>query len=99
MNLTANQQFKALKALADDAYLSMDLDGSWFVNLPHVEIKHGSILSGFGEHKETPEGAIASCFAELTRLPIDQYVVIDSMSKDRKAFRWNDFMWEQVKED
>ena len=99
MKLTTKEKFRALKVLSHDTHIGMTDDGSWYVNVPHVEVKKGSILASASSFGDTVEYAINSCFDDLTTLPHDKYVVKNAMSKkDRKAFLWNGFMWEQIDE-
>jgi len=90
------QKLQALQSLAITS-IRMRSPGNWYVS-HSIEVKDGSLLKGtYGEGKN-PQEAILNDWNLLTNLREDQYLVINAMSKDRKAIKWNGFMWDKVYE-
>lgn len=96
--MTTNQKMLALQALADswDAAVMIRKDGSWYVHLSHVERKEGGVISSGCGTAATPDEAIDQCWAWAT--DPKYYMVRNAHGDDRRAFRWNGFMWEEVRE-
>lgn len=70
----------------------------WYVS-QRIEIKDGPCLLGSYGNGYTPQEALEDHWETLTtRLKPDQYLVIRGLSDDRKAVRWNGFMWADVHE-
>lgn len=70
----------------------------WYVE-QQIEVKDGSILCGTYGNGFTPEEAILDHWQKLvTDLPRDQYLVVRAYRDERRAVRWNGFMWEDVPE-
>ena len=99
--MTWEQQFAAMKALCGigDCALHMRSPGEWYVSLRGVEVKDGAVLRGAGSSGKSPEEAVMQTWSNIaTNLPSDRYLVIGAMRDDRRAVRWNGFMWEDVAE-
>lgn len=92
------QKFTAILALGPSACLRMRGDGSWYVADGHIEVHEGSMLSSPTQAGGTPEAAVNEAWQQLTDLKPGQYLVIHVMTDERRAFRWNGFMWQDVKE-
>lgn len=91
------QKAHALAALADLS-LRCRKAGDWYVN-QDVEIKNGSILEGSYGNGSTPTAAIHNHWRQLVEeLPPDQYLVVRAHRDERRAVRWNGFMWAEVVE-
>lgn len=91
------QKLYALNALAE-AKLLMRKPGDWYVS-QSAEIKNGAVLEGSYGNVASPEEAVEDHWETLTRLAPGQYIVVRAFRDDRKAVRWNGFMWEAVIED
>jgi hypothetical protein len=99
MNLDWQQKLAAMMSIAPDAHLKMKEPGSWYLALPGVEIKSGSVLRSANGRGDTPEAAILDGWDHLTiRLGPTEYVVTAAMRDDRRSYRWNGFMWAAVEE-
>lgn len=92
------QKFAAILALGPQACLRMRSDGSWYVADDHIEVKQGAMLCSPSQAGSTPEKAIHECWEQLTDLKNCEYLVAGGNREDRKAFKWNGFMWADVKE-
>jgi len=90
------QKLYALNAIAETS-LKMRKPGDWYVS-QSVEIKDGSVLVGSYGNGITPEEAINDHWDILTSLPHGKYLIARAHRDDRKAIRWNGFMWETVNE-
>jgi hypothetical protein len=65
----------------------------WYVS-QRVEIKEKSILRSVCGNGDTPEKAISDHWDQATKnLGPDEYLVINVGSDNRRAIRWNGFMW------
>ena len=92
------EKLEALNALAECS-LKMRKPGDWYVS-QSVEVKNGGMLEGRYGNGETPELAIHNHWSELTELlKAGEYLVIKAYGDNRKAVKWNGFMWQDVKED
>ncbi len=92
------QKLWALDALAGAGRLIMRQPGDW-CSSHSVEIKQRSTLTGGAGNGPTPQEAIEDEWANLTeRLGSDQYLVLRAPCDDRRAVRWNGFMWADVPE-
>lgn len=94
--MTWEEKFAACQALGD-AVLRMRKPGDWYVD-QHAEIKDGCILKGEYGNGATPEAAALDHFEKLTALAPGEYVVTRAMGADRRAVRWNGYMWASVQE-
>jgi len=93
------QKALALHSLSGTFNFSLHLreDGTWFVNLTGIERKEGRCLSSGCQVAKTPEQAIEGCWAWATES--GYYLVKGASSDDRRAFKWNGFMWEEIEEE
>lgn len=71
-------------------------NGTWYVQHSGVERKEGSCLSGSLQNGDTPEEAIEQCWKWATNP--DYYLVKDAYKPERRAVKWNGFMWEDTQE-
>lgn len=71
--------------------------GNWYVSHKGVERKEGGCLSGGCTIADTPEQAIEECWDWAT--DPNYYLVKGAYSDNRKAFKWNGFMWEEIEEE
>ena len=70
----------------------------WYVS-QKIDIKDGGCLVGSYGNGNTPQEAIEDHWEVLTtKLNRDQYIVVRGLSDERKAVRWNGFMWADVPE-
>ena len=99
MRMNWQQKLSAVQALCGtfNVAVRMRNPGDWYVN-DCTEIKDGSILRGEYGNGATPEQAVEDHWDILTNLPHEQYIVVRAAREDRRAVRWNGFMWEDVAE-
>jgi hypothetical protein len=97
MEMTWEQKFVALNMLAKCS-LEMRKPSDWFVGQA-IEKKVGDMLEAVFGEGTNPAGAVLDHWLRVTNLKEGEYLVINSMDKEnRKAYKWNGFMWEQVDE-
>lgn len=89
------QKLHALNALGECKIL-MRKPGDWYVS-QGTEVKNKGMLEGRFGNGASPEEAIENHWSELTELVHGEYIVIHPRG-ERKAVKWNGFMWEDVKE-
>lgn len=78
---------------------SQVIPDGWMASLGLIEVGGDGFLTGLSSHRETPEEAVLDLWDEATTLPKDKFLVRHAMSdKHRKCFRWDQFMWIEVKE-
>ena len=97
MELTWEQKMAALNALSPCS-LIMRKPGDWYVQ-QDTDIKDKSILRGEYGNGETPEEAVNDHWGRLTTITPPLYIVARASRDDRKAVRWNGFMWDSVREE
>jgi hypothetical protein len=98
MELTWLLKFKIIRALTSgETSLLMRDDGSWYLHQSGVERKEGGCLSGGCDSGRSPEEATEQHWKWIT--DPKYYIVIGAMSEQRRAVRWNGFMWEDVVEE
>jgi len=93
-------QIKAAKLNAlSEIEIKMRGVDDWYVH-QSVEVKKGGFLKSAYGNGATPEEAINSHWKHLVEdLPSDEYLVTNAYDDgNRKAVRWNGFMWEEVRE-
>jgi hypothetical protein len=87
-----------IQALSSSVSLHMRKPEDWYVHSSGLEIKLGATLrSPYGDGK-TPEMAVNALWDQLTGLSEDQYIVLNAYQTNRRAIRWNGWMWQDVKE-
>jgi hypothetical protein len=100
------EKIEALASLESDIAIRYRPEGTvcagnqdhiWYIT-QSVDVKKGSILHGRYGNGETPEEAIEDHWNRLTELEEDEYLVIHAGAMNRKAVKWNGFMWKEVKE-
>jgi hypothetical protein len=69
----------------------------WYVQ-QRVEIKDGGTLCGAYGNGRTPQDAIEDHWRCLVEQLGDRYLVVNAGGEDRRAVRWNGFMWAAVRE-
>jgi len=89
-----DEQWEAINALAE-ASLKKDMNGKWYVS-QRVDIGGDGMLSGFTGRGVTPELAIAEHWRLLTGVEEGKYLVLNAASENRKHYRWNKFMWQEL---
>jgi hypothetical protein len=95
------QKFQAMVSLipfSGSAAIHMRKPGDWYFSLPGVEIKQGGCLLSAHGNGTTPEAAVNDLWQQYTTIPKEQYLVINSYGENRRAIKWNGFMWEDVHE-
>lgn len=96
--MTWEQKLAAFQALGEVS-LKMRAPGDWYVS-SRVEVKQGSMLAGTYGNGPTPEAAVLDHWRQLVdELPPREYLVTDAYRPNRKAVKWNGFMWQEVHED
>lgn len=94
------QKARALAALSPDiAGFSIHIRdaGDWYATCKGVEIANGRFLSRPTSSGANPEEAVNDLWKQFTDIGAD-WLVINAMGPDRRAVRWNGFMWEPFKE-
>lgn len=96
------QKFAAINALCRGvgASLKMRNPGDWYVSIP-VEIGDGHFLTTIGGSISAPSpvDAVEEAWNSLTRdLKPTERIIVGAGSPDRRAVRWNGFMWVDVPE-
>jgi hypothetical protein len=65
----------------------------WYIS-QGIEVANGRFLTGTYGNGYTPQEAIENHWKVLVdELPAGEWLVIRAMSEDRRAVRWNGFMW------
>lgn len=90
------QKLYALNSLGECKIL-MRKPGDWYVS-QSTEVKNNGMLEGRYGNGCTPQEAIVNHWERLTELAEHEYIIIHAGREDRKAVKWNGFMWEAVKE-
>ena len=89
------QKLEACQAMGDIS-LKMRKPGDWYVNHSGVERREGSCLSsGCVTGAKTPEDAVNQHWLWLT---CPGYYLVQNAFSNRRAFRWNGFMWKEIEE-
>ena len=93
--MTWQQKAQAIMALVgwQDFSLHLREDGTWYV-LTGASRREGIMLSSGYDIEPTPEKAIEHYWDWLT--DTKYYVVLKASSPDRRAVKWNGFMWQDV---
>lgn len=86
----------ALDALAE-IEVKIRKPGDWYVS-QNVEIKDGSMLRSVCGSGSTPQEAIENHWHDVTDDLGPRYLVVHACGNDRRAVRWNGFMWAEVRE-
>jgi hypothetical protein len=94
--MTYEQKFAALGALWFAPALHMQKPGDWYVLWTGVERREGGCLSSGCVSEATPELAVEAKWEWAT--DPRYYLVINAMRDNRRAVKWNGFMWEDVDE-
>lgn len=99
MEMTWTQKALALQALVGWYNFSLKLreNESWYVEHTGLGRKEGCCLSGGCQNGKTPNEAVEQCWRWAT--DPDYYLVLNATSKNRRAVRWNGFVWEDVVEE
>ncbi len=68
----------------------------WYIQ-QRTEVGGDGCLTGQYGNGETPERAIIDHWNKLVNdLPSDRYLVVGGSSANRKQYRWNGYMWEDL---
>lgn len=95
--MTYEQMMYALKAICNDVSVGIRRPGDWYVTMQNVERKENGCLSSGCDSGKSPECAITSRWIWATSS--EHYLVINAYKANRRAVKWNGFMWEDVEED
>lgn len=72
---------------------------AWYAGCAKVEIKDNGIMRGGWGNGNTPQEAIEDYWRYLTELKPHEYVLVRAYDDaQRRAVRWNGFMWADVQE-
>lgn len=98
--MTWEQKLVAMKVLCGEVSLEMRKPGDWYVRVRCREVKYGDVLESTGGNGATPEEAVNDDWRELVEeLSADRFIVINAYGgSERRAVRWNGFMWETLSE-
>lgn len=72
-------------------------DGSWYIQHTGLHRRENHALSGGCQSADSPEEAMNDCWVWAT-CP-RYYLVLAGGGTDRRAVKWNGFMWEDVSEE
>jgi len=92
-------QMKAL-ALNTLSPLTIHIRGidDWYTTF-HVEIKKGGVLEGCCGNGKGPQQSIEDLWQKcVDGLQPGEYLVIDAYGPNRKAYKWNSFLWSPITE-
>jgi len=96
--MTWQQKLAALQCLGDCS-LKMREPGDWYVSQSRVEVGGDGMLAGSYGNGETPVVAVTDHWRVLVdELPVGKHLVLGASSDDRRAVRWNGYMWADVQE-
>lgn len=84
-------QAMALRSLAGSLALCVREDGTWYVNLPNVELRKGGLLVTPTQKGADPHEAIVAAWNDYGAS--DAVVVVSRPGYPRRVLRWNTFMW------
>ena len=96
-HLTWEEKLHACQALSECA-IRMRKPGDWYVDT-YVEVRDGPILHGIYGNGGGPIAAIENHWDCMTNLQPGQYLVAHAGRDNRRAVRWNGFMWAAVDEE
>lgn len=91
--MTWEEMFAAIAALGGDPSLRMRKPGDWYVLQGRVEVKHRSTLESRYGNGTTPAAAVVDHWQKLTTLAPGEVIVVNAFTDDRRAVRWNGYMW------
>lgn len=95
--MTWEEKFEALNCLAPGR-LIMRKPGDWYISRG-IEVTSDSspVLKGMYGNGTSPEQTILNDWDVLVdSIKPDEYLVVSAGSVDRKHFRWNGFMWNEL---
>lgn len=93
-----NQKALALNALGWHEFaIKIRDNGEWYA-VCGAEIRDGPVLVSTFGNGATPSAAIDALWDRVTCLPPGQYLVMKAGTAERRAVRWNGFMWAHVDE-
>jgi hypothetical protein len=90
--MTPEQIVTALDALGEDLVVHCNGERAW-VAFRGVEIANGTALEGVMGRGQTINAAIQDLWDKIRSLPADRWLVLGAHSDNRRAVRWNGFMW------
>jgi hypothetical protein len=96
------QMTQAILALEGSFHFSISPreDGSWYVSNTNASIRTGGCLRGVSGNGEHPLSAIEAHWTQLTELKPGEYIVLSAIGgRQRRAVKWNGFMWADVNEE
>jgi len=96
--LTFQQKARALEALGHLS-IQLDVNDEWFVHQPTVDIGNGSLLRSVASRGDSPMAAVESCWLEVTNLKREEYIRVSRSDVNHlvSKYRWNGFMWSEVR--
>lgn len=94
--MTWEEKLQACQALGEVS-LKMRKPGDWYVS-QNIEVKSGGVLHSVYGNGSTPKKAVENHWEKLTVLKSSQYIVLNFCDDNRRAVKWNGFMWEEIEE-
>lgn len=93
------QKALAIRSLTGAFGFSLNLrgEGDWYVSASRVSRKEGGCLSSDFTSGKTPDEAVEQWWDWAT--DPKYYLVTTSKEGQRRAVKWNGFMWEDVNEE
>ena len=95
--MTWEEKLAAMQALAATE-IAMRKPGDWYCHM-HAEIGGNGMLCGVISSKATPQDAVEDVWREVSELPTGRYLVMNAHGSNRRAVRWNGYMWADVEEE
>lgn len=96
--MDVQQKMAAIKSIAPNSVITWLSRDKWHCSVPSVEVHTRSTLRSCGGWGPSVEEAINNCWKHMTVIQDDEYLVARAMTPQRRAFRWNEFMWQEVEE-
>lgn len=86
--MTTDEKLMALKSITS-THLEMRSPGDWYVRAYDRDASRGMMLHGIYGNGSTPQEAIEDDWKQVSTEP--------KMKSGDRYFRWNGYMWEDVK--
>lgn len=96
-DLTTEQKSVAIQALAPFEVKRRDSMPCWYVHQGVGIVDHKFYRGQYGAG-DTPEAAIEDHWRLLTSVREPNRLVVNAFGSNRRAYRWNGFMWTEVGE-
>ena len=96
MQLTTSEMADAMESLGT-LVIRRAFEDKWSASLDNVEIGHEGLLSSCVEWGSDPNQAVSLLWDRITNLAPDERLVVGAYRPERGEYRWNGFMWKEVR--